>query len=201
MTHSSIAGTPVPLQQDIRTIGLIGLAHGTSHFFHMLLPPLFPWFISDFGLSYSELGALVSVFFIVSGVGQALAGFVVDRVGARPVLYLALLCFALAALAMALAQGWGGLALAAALAGLGGLLPQAARVASRRHARARVNTGRRMCRARSFIGAGSMGGSRMLTLTPWLETRTPPTTGFWPGTWRCLPRAGSRPPSPAWMRC
>ncbi|MCK6416917.1 MAG: MFS transporter [Giesbergeria sp.] len=119
MTHSSIAGTPVPLQQDIRTIGLIGLAHGTSHFFHMLLPPLFPWFISDFGLSYSELGALVSVFFIVSGVGQALAGFVVDRVGARPVLYLALLCFALAALAMALAQGWGGLALAAALAGLG----------------------------------------------------------------------------------
>ncbi len=109
----------VPLRQDARTIGLIGLAHGTSHFFHMLLPPLFPWFISDFGLSYSELGALVSVFFIVSGVGQALAGFVVDRVGARPVLYLALLCFALAALATALAQGWGGLALAAALAGLG----------------------------------------------------------------------------------
>ncbi len=109
----------VPLRQDARTIGLIGLAHGTSHFFHMLLPPLFPWFISDFGLNYSELGALVSVFFIVSGVGQALAGFVVDRVGARPVLYLALLCFALAALATALAQGWGGLALAAALAGLG----------------------------------------------------------------------------------
>lgn len=119
MTHSSTAGTPVPLQQDIRTIGLIGLAHGTSHFFHMLLPPLFPWFISDFGLSYSELGALVSVFFIVSGVGQALAGFVVDRVGARPVLFLALCSFALAALAAGFAQGYTGLMLAAALAGLG----------------------------------------------------------------------------------
>ncbi|MCK7492865.1 MAG: hypothetical protein MZW92_16100 [Comamonadaceae bacterium] len=39
-----------------RTIALVGLAHGTSHFFHLLLPPLFPAFIRDFGLSYSELG-------------------------------------------------------------------------------------------------------------------------------------------------
>ncbi|NMS24887.1 hypothetical protein, partial [Vibrio parahaemolyticus] len=60
--------TAVPLRQDARTIGLIGLAHGTSHFFHLLLPPLFPWFIRDFQLSYSELGLLVTVFFVVSGV-------------------------------------------------------------------------------------------------------------------------------------
>ena len=42
-----------PLRQDASTIGLIGLAHGTSHFFHLLLPPLFPLFIRDFGFSYS----------------------------------------------------------------------------------------------------------------------------------------------------
>jgi MFS transporter, FSR family, fosmidomycin resistance protein len=104
---------------DFTVIGLIGLAHGTSHFFHMLLPPLFPAFIRDFGLSYSQLGLLVTVFFAISGVGQALAGFVVDRVGARPVLMLALACFVAAALAAAGAQGYGGLMLAAALAGLG----------------------------------------------------------------------------------
>ena len=109
----------VPLRKDARTIGLIGLAHATSHFFHMLLPPLFPWLISDFSLSYSELGLLVSVFFVVSGVGQAAAGFLVDRVGARPVLFAAVVCFAAAALAAALAPGYFGLALAAALAGLG----------------------------------------------------------------------------------
>ncbi|HEU4458035.1 MAG TPA: MFS transporter [Methylibium sp.] len=109
----------VPLRQDARTIGLIGLAHGTSHFFHMLLPPLFPAFIRDFGLSYSELGLLVTAFFVISGIGQALAGFLVDRVGARPVLFLALACFVGAALAAASAQGYGGLMLAAALAGLG----------------------------------------------------------------------------------
>lgn len=109
----------VPLRQDARTIGLIGLAHGTSHFFHMLLPPLFPWFISDFSLSYSELGLLVTAFFVISGVGQALSGFLVDKVGARPVLFVALTCFAGAALAAASAQGYAGLMLAAALAGLG----------------------------------------------------------------------------------
>ncbi|MFN8895403.1 MAG: MFS transporter, partial [Betaproteobacteria bacterium] len=100
-------------------IGLVGLAHATSHFFHLLLPPLFPVFIREFGLSYSELGLLVSVFFVISGVGQALSGFLVDRVGARPVLLAALGFFVAAALAAASAQGYGGLVLAAVLAGVG----------------------------------------------------------------------------------
>jgi MFS family permease len=85
----------------------------------LLLPPLFPVFIQTFGLSYAELGLLVSLFFVISGTGQALAGFVVDKVGARPVLFLAMGCFALAALAGALAHGYHGLMLSAALAGLG----------------------------------------------------------------------------------
>ncbi|NUN60416.1 MAG: MFS transporter [Burkholderiaceae bacterium] len=113
------APEPTPLRQDARTIGLIGLAHGSSHFFHMLLPPLFPWLIGEFGFSYSELGLLVSVFFVVSGVGQALSGFLVDRVGARPVLFFALSSFATAGLLAGTAQGYAGLLLAAALAGLG----------------------------------------------------------------------------------
>ena len=121
MTISSSAPAPalVPLRQDARTMGLIGLAHGASHFFHLLLPPLFPWLITEFGFSYSELGLLVSVFFVVSGVGQALAGFVVDRFGARPILFAALGCFALAGVAAGMAQGYNGLLLASALAGLG----------------------------------------------------------------------------------
>ena len=124
MTASTSGATattvnPVPLRQDARTIGLIGLAHGSSHFFHMLLPPLFPWLIGEFGFSYSELGLLVSVFFVISGVGQALSGFLVDRVGARPVMFFALSSFAAAGLAAGTAQGYTGLLLAAALAGLG----------------------------------------------------------------------------------
>lgn len=106
-------------RDDARTIGLIGMAHGVSHFFQMLLPPLFPLFIRDFGLSWSQLGLLMTVFFVVSGMGQALAGFVVDRVGARPVLFGALSFFVAAALAATAAQGYGGLMLAAVLAGIG----------------------------------------------------------------------------------
>jgi hypothetical protein len=56
---------PTPLRDDARVIALVALAHGTSHFFHLLLPPLFPWFIREFGLSYAEMGLLVSTFFVV----------------------------------------------------------------------------------------------------------------------------------------
>lgn len=113
------APAPLPWRTEARTIGLVGLAHGTSHFFHLLLPPLFPALIVEFGLSYSALGLLVTVFFVVSGIGQAVSGFVVDRIGARPVLYAALGCFVVSALVAASAQGWATLMLAAALAGLG----------------------------------------------------------------------------------
>jgi len=42
---------PVPLPQDAAIIGLVGLAHAASHFGHLLLPPLFPVFMTEFGLS------------------------------------------------------------------------------------------------------------------------------------------------------
>ncbi len=110
--------TSVPLKQDATIIGLVGLAHASSHFGHLLLPPLFPVFMAEFGLSFSQLGALMSVFFVVSGIGQASAGFVVDKVGARPMLFAALALFALAALLASTVTGYSGLLMVAALAGL-----------------------------------------------------------------------------------
>jgi MFS transporter, FSR family, fosmidomycin resistance protein len=109
----------VPLRQDAAVIGLVGLAHATSHFSHLLLPPLFPIFMRDFGLSYSDVGLLMTLFFVISGTGQALSGFVVDRFGARPVLFAAIGCFLLAALAASQVSGYGGLVLVSMLAGLG----------------------------------------------------------------------------------
>ena len=40
----------------------------------------------EFGLSFTQVGGLMTTFFVISGIGQALAGFVVDRVGALRVL-------------------------------------------------------------------------------------------------------------------
>lgn len=113
--------TPAPGSSlhDAELIALVGLAHATSHFFHLILPPLFPWLMPAFGLSFTEAGALMTVFFVVSGLGQALAGFVVDRVGARAVLVAGIALLGVSALLVAAAQGWATLALAAAVAGVG----------------------------------------------------------------------------------
>ncbi len=110
---------PVPLRQDAAVIGLVGLAHATSHFSHLLLAPLFPVFIRDFGLSFADVGLLMTVFFVISGIGQALSGFLVDRVGARPVLFAAVSCFLMASLVASQAQGYSGLLAVAVLAGIG----------------------------------------------------------------------------------
>ncbi len=115
---SSAALSP-PLARDAEVIGLVGLAHGTSHFFHLMLPPLFPWLMRDFGLNFTQVGFLMTVFFIVSGIGQALAGFVVDRFGARPVLFFGVGTLAASGALVGLAGSYGGLIAAAAVAGLG----------------------------------------------------------------------------------
>lgn len=80
---SAAAGT---FRNDARVIGLIGSAHCLSHFFQLVLPPLFPLLKAEFNVSYATLGGLVSVFYAASGVCQFGAGFAVDRFGARPVL-------------------------------------------------------------------------------------------------------------------
>jgi len=102
-----------------RLIGVVSVVHGVSHYYHLLLAPLFPWLRNEFGFSYAELGLLMTVFFVVSGIGQALGGFVVDRIGPRPVLLASLVCFILACLVLASASGYPMLVLGAMLAGLG----------------------------------------------------------------------------------
>lgn len=104
---------------DVRVISLVGFAHGTSHFFHLVVPSLFPWLMADFDLSFTRAGALATGFFVVSGVGQAAAGFAVDRFGARRALFTGLALFALAALVLGLARGYPMLFAAALLAGAG----------------------------------------------------------------------------------
>jgi MFS family permease len=110
---------PVPLRQDATVIGLVGLAHASSHFAHLLLPLLFPVFMKEFGLSFAQLGFLMTVFFVVSGTGQATAGFVVDRIGARPALFGAFGFFIAACLVGFAATGYGMLMVVAVLAGFG----------------------------------------------------------------------------------
>ena len=109
----------VPLRRDAAVISLVGFAHAVSHFFHFVLPPLFPYLMAEFGLSFTQAGALTMTFFIVSGVGQAAAGFVVDRVGAWRVLCGGISLLAVSGLLLAAAPNYAMLFVAAAVAGLG----------------------------------------------------------------------------------
>jgi FSR family fosmidomycin resistance protein-like MFS transporter len=110
---------PASLRADATVISLVGFAHGTSHFFHFVMPPLFPYLMKEFGLSFTQAGGLMTTFFVVSGVGQALAGFVVDRVGALRVLMGGMALLMVSGLLLSVAQNYPMLMLAAAVAGLG----------------------------------------------------------------------------------
>lgn len=106
-------------RRDWQTILLIGVAHACSHFFQLVIPTLYVSLGEAFGLDFASLGLLVSVFFVISGVGQASSGFVVDRVGALPVMWFGLGSFVASGLLIGAANGYAMLVAAAALGGLG----------------------------------------------------------------------------------
>ncbi|MGH8742228.1 MAG: MFS transporter, partial [Burkholderiales bacterium] len=108
-----------PKGSNTAVISLVALAHGTSHFFQLVTAPLFPFIKEDLGVSYAALGFVVALFYAVSAVSQPIAGFVVDRYGARPVLIGGIGLLALGTLVAALAGSYGMLVVGAAIVGLG----------------------------------------------------------------------------------
>ena len=107
------------LRSDASVIGLVGIAHSLSHFSQLLLAPLFPWLKDEFQVSYAELGFLMTIFFVVSCAVQALAGFVVDRFGPRPVLFGGLALLGVAALGYSISTSYWMLAAFAVVGGIG----------------------------------------------------------------------------------
>ncbi|HCN70314.1 MAG TPA: MFS transporter [Pusillimonas sp.] len=118
-TVEDIPDSPQVQKNDWKIISLIGSAHAGSHFFQLVLPTLFLSLANEFGFSYGQLGLLVSVFFVTSGIGQASSGFIVDRIGPAPVLHFGLACFVLSGVLMGFANGYPVLVLAAFVGGVG----------------------------------------------------------------------------------
>lgn len=110
---------PVPLRADAGVIGLVGIAHLISHYSQLLLAPLFPWLKDAFQVGYTELGFLMTIFFVVSCAVQAGSGFVVDRFGPRPILFGGLALLGLAAFGFAASTSYAMLAAFSVLAGIG----------------------------------------------------------------------------------
>jgi FSR family fosmidomycin resistance protein-like MFS transporter len=85
MTPTTFA-TDAGSARDTKVITLVSAAHFVSHYYILLLPPLFPLVRAEFGVSYVELGAALAAFNVIAAAMQTPAGFLVDRVSARAVL-------------------------------------------------------------------------------------------------------------------
>jgi MFS family permease len=107
------------LRQDAKTISLVALAHGLSHFFQISTAVVFPLIKGDLGVSYVALGGTVALYYVVSGVCQTAAGFAVDRYGARRVLFFGLALSTGGVLMAGLAHSYAMLVAAAIVGGIG----------------------------------------------------------------------------------
>ena len=85
MTH------PFTPPKHFKAVGLVSTGHFLSHFYMLLIPPLFPLLKDEFGIGFTELGITITVFSLVTGLTQAPVGFLVDRFGARKILLCGLL--------------------------------------------------------------------------------------------------------------
>src|SRR5262245_11455001 len=85
MTPTTLAGEPTATR-DTKVITLVSAAHFVSHYYILILPPLFLLVRAEFGVSYVELGIALTAFNVISAAMQTPAGFLVDRVSARAML-------------------------------------------------------------------------------------------------------------------
>ena len=105
--------------RDAKLVALVSAAHLTSHFYQLVLPPLFPLLTTVFGVGYTELGLLATLTYATSGVMQTPAGILVDRLGSARVLIGGLGIYSAAILCMGLVPGFWWLAPLAVVAGVG----------------------------------------------------------------------------------
>jgi MFS transporter, FSR family, fosmidomycin resistance protein len=149
-----MSAATVPLNRDIRVISLIGVAHGVSHYYQLAFATMLLIVRQEAGLSFTDVGLLMAVFYGVSGVSQTAAGFAVDRFGARPILAGGLAVIGCALALISVAHSFAGFAAIAVIGGLGNCVFHPADFAL---LNASVNHGR-LGRAYSIHGVGGSLG-------------------------------------------
>lgn len=99
-------------------VALVSVAHFFSHFYLLLLAPLFPVLAEAYGVGYTELGFALSAFSLLSGLTQAPMGFAVDRFGPRQILIVGLAVEAVAFGLIGIIPGYAALLVLLGIAGV-----------------------------------------------------------------------------------
>lgn len=107
------------LRKVVRIVALFGLTYILSQFLRTSNAVLAPVLTAELALDPTDLGVLTGAFFLAFGAVQIPVGVMLDRVGPRRVVSLALLLALAGSLVFATAEGLGGLILGRVLMGLG----------------------------------------------------------------------------------
>ena len=113
------ATAPAGHSSDNRILGVIGIGHGMSHVYYLVLPPIFMQLREAFNVSYTELGMVLAIMPLASAIVQVPVGFMVDRVGARLVLAAGFLVVSIATALMGLCTSFWQLVLLSFISGVG----------------------------------------------------------------------------------
>ena len=116
---AAMSAAALPASRDVRVISLIGAAHGASHFYQLAFATMLLIVRQEAGLSFEEVGLLAGIFYGVSGIAQTMAGFAVDRFGARPILAGGLFTIGVALALISAAHSFWAFAAIAVIAGAG----------------------------------------------------------------------------------
>lgn len=76
---ASIKGLSSEGTRGLTPVSLVSLAHGATHWIHATFYVLLPFIALEFGLSYTETGSLMTLFFISTFLTNVASGPIVDR--------------------------------------------------------------------------------------------------------------------------
>jgi len=105
--------------QQMAVIGLISAGHFISHFYVICLAPLLPVMAADLKVGYAELGLITSGFFLAGAALQMPAGMLVDRIGAKRVLFVGMFILSSAITLAGLRESYWALLILFMIAGAG----------------------------------------------------------------------------------
>lgn len=154
---------------QFKTIGLVSVGHGLSHFYLIALPPLFPLLKAEFDTSWAALGLILSLFSVATGLAQIPAGLLVDRVGGRVVLIWGLAVYAVSITLAGFAGSYWSLMVLMLCAGIGNAAfhPADYRILSTRIAKDRLGRTFSVHIFAGWVGWMAAPGAMLVLATLW----------------------------------